>query len=122
MTTIQLEVLKYVADTIQLSGGVCPSYDEIKKHMGFASKSGVDRVIGHLVRDGYIAKLPNRARSLEVLRLPAAPVDAVWAERERCAKIVEILLLRVMGGHCSRGVIESHIRQGTKIADVEKML
>ena len=58
--------------------GVPPSYDEMKDALGLASKSGIHRLITALEERGFIRRLPNKARALEVLKLPedyaAAPV------------------------------------------------
>ena len=62
--------------------GVPPSYDEMKDALGLASKSGIHRLITALEERGFIRRLPNKARALEVLKLPedykaaSAPVAA----------------------------------------------
>ena len=56
--------------------GVPPSYDEMKDHLGLASKSGIHRLITALEERGFIRRLPNKARALEVLKLPADVVAA----------------------------------------------
>ena len=50
--------------------GVPPSYDEMKDALGLASKSGIHRLITALEERGFIRRLPNKARALEVLKLP----------------------------------------------------
>lgn len=50
--------------------GVPPSYDEMKDALGLASKSGIHRLISALEERGFIRRLPNKARALEVLKLP----------------------------------------------------
>jgi len=52
--------------------GVSPSFDEMKDALGLKSKSGVHRLIKALEERGFIKRLPNRARALEVVRLPEA--------------------------------------------------
>lgn len=67
-----------------------PSFDEMRTALGLASKSGVHRLISALEERGYIRRLPNRARAIEILRLdsgahetkervdgPEAPVSVV---------------------------------------------
>jgi len=51
--------------------GVPPSYDEMKDALGLASKSGIHRLITALEERGFIRRLPNKARALEVIKLPA---------------------------------------------------
>ena len=50
--------------------GVPPSYDEMKDALGLASKSGIHRLISALEERGFIRRLPNKARAIEVLKLP----------------------------------------------------
>ena len=50
--------------------GVPPSYDEMKDALGLASKSGIHRLISALEERGFICRLPNKARAIEVLKLP----------------------------------------------------
>ena len=50
--------------------GVPPSYDEMKDALGLASKSGIHRLITALEVRGFIRRLPNKARALEVIKLP----------------------------------------------------
>ena len=52
--------------------GVPPSYDEMKDALGLASKSGIHRLITALEERGFIRRLPNKARALEVIKLPEA--------------------------------------------------
>ena len=50
--------------------GIPPSFDEMREALGLKSKSGIHRLITALVERGYLERLPNRARALEVKRLP----------------------------------------------------
>jgi repressor LexA len=50
--------------------GVPPSYDEMKDALGLASKSGIHRLISALEERGFIRRLPNKARAIEVLKVP----------------------------------------------------
>ena len=59
------------------SDGVSPSFEEMKDALSLKSKSGVHRLINALEERAFIRRLPNRARALEVLRMPdLAPVAA----------------------------------------------
>ncbi|PZU66785.1 MAG: repressor LexA, partial [Sphingobium sp.] len=53
-------------------GGVSPSFEEMKDALDLRSKSGIHRLINALEERGFIRRLPNRARALEVLKLPDA--------------------------------------------------
>jgi repressor LexA len=52
--------------------GVSPSFDEMREALDLRSKSGVHRLISALEERGFIRRLPNRARAIEVVKLPEA--------------------------------------------------
>lgn len=52
--------------------GIPPSYDEMRLAIGLQSKSGIHRLIVALEERGFVRRIPNRARAIEVLRLPEA--------------------------------------------------
>ncbi len=47
---------------------VPPSFEELCADMGLKSKSGIHRLLTGLEERGYIRRLPNRARAIEVLK------------------------------------------------------
>jgi len=51
-------------------GEIAPSFDEMREALGLKSKSGIHRLITGLVERGYLERLPNRARALEIKKLP----------------------------------------------------
>jgi len=69
LTRKQHELLRYIHERLKESG-VPPSFDEMKDALNLRSKSGIHRLITALEERGFIRRLPNRARALEVLRLP----------------------------------------------------
>ncbi len=69
LTSKQRELLVFIRDRLNDSG-VAPSFDEMKDALDLKSKSGIHRLITGLVERGYLQRLPNRARALEVIRLP----------------------------------------------------
>jgi repressor LexA len=75
LTVKQHELLLFINKRLNESG-VSPSFDEMREALDLKSKSGVHRLISALEERGFIRRLPNRARALEVLKLPesAAPV------------------------------------------------
>ena len=75
LTRKQNELLRYIHGHLAETG-VSPSFEEMKEALELKSKSGVHRLISALEERGFIRRLPNRARALEVLRMPdaAAPV------------------------------------------------
>ncbi|OIN87091.1 MAG: repressor LexA [Alphaproteobacteria bacterium CG1_02_46_17] len=69
LTKKQRELLLFIHHRLQ-GGGVAPSFDEMKEALDLKSKSGIHRLITGLVERGYLQRLPNRARAVEVIRLP----------------------------------------------------
>lgn len=69
LTKKQSELLRFINERLK-EAGVPPSFDEMKDALDLRSKSGIHRLIMALEERGFIRRLPNRARALEVLRLP----------------------------------------------------
>jgi repressor LexA len=69
LTRKQHELLCFIHDRLE-ECGVSPSFEEMKEALDLKSKSGVHRLISALEERGFIRRLPNRARALEVLRMP----------------------------------------------------
>ena len=67
----QQELLSFIHNRLE-EGGVSPSFEEMKDALDLRSKSGIHRLINALEERGFIRRLPNRARALEVLKLPDA--------------------------------------------------
>ncbi|SFG09703.1 repressor LexA [Novosphingobium sp. CF614] len=86
LTRKQHELLRFIQIRLEESG-ISPSFEEMKEALDLKSKSGVHRLISALEERGFIRRLPNRARALEVLRQPddvggkpARPVPAKAGE------------------------------------------
>jgi len=69
LTRKQHELLMFIHERMKESG-VPPSFDEMKDALDLKSKSGIHRLITALEERGFIRRLPNRARAMEVVRLP----------------------------------------------------
>ena len=69
LTKRQYQLLMLIEKKLR-EDGVSPSFEEMKEAIGLKSKSGIHRLISGLEERGFIRRLPNRARALEVLRLP----------------------------------------------------
>ena len=69
LTRKQAELLRFIQERLRESG-VPPSFDEMKDALDLKSKSGIHRLIMALEERGFIRRLPNRARALEVIKLP----------------------------------------------------
>jgi repressor LexA len=77
LTKKQHDLLMFINERI-MATGVSPSFDEMKDALNLRSKSGIHRLISALAERGFLKRLPNRARALEVVRLPD---DASTARR-----------------------------------------
>ena len=69
LTRKQHELLRFIQQRLQ-EDGVPPSFDEMKEALDLRSKSGIHRLITALEERGFIRRMPNRARALEILKLP----------------------------------------------------
>ena len=78
LTKKQSELLRFINERLK-EDGVPPSFDEMKEALDLRSKSGIHRLIMALEERGFIRRLPNRARALEVLRLPESSTPSPGA-------------------------------------------
>src|SRR5438094_6906148 len=69
LTRKQFELLRFIHERLKETG-VPPSFDEMKDALDLRSKSGIHRLITALEERGFIRRLPNRARAIEVIKLP----------------------------------------------------
>ena len=69
LTRKQHELICFINDRLEETG-VSPSFEEMKEALDLKSKSGVHRLISALEERQFIRRLPNRARALEVLKMP----------------------------------------------------
>ena len=76
LTKKQQSLLLFIHERLQAEG-VPPSFDEMKDALDLKSKSGIHRLITALEERGFIRRLPNRARALEVIKMPEA-----WGSRD----------------------------------------
>lgn len=72
LTAKQHELICFIHDRLAETG-VSPSFEEMKEALDLKSKSGVHRLISALEERQFLRRLPNRARALEVLRMPERP-------------------------------------------------
>ena len=75
LTAKQRELLIFIDGRLK-QNGISPSFDEMREALELKSKSGVHRLISALEERGFIRRLPNRARALEVLKVPEANASA----------------------------------------------
>ncbi|UTW54043.1 transcriptional repressor LexA [Kordiimonas sp. SCSIO 12610] len=69
LTSKQHQLLVFIQERLE-ENGISPSFDEMKDALGLKSKSGVHRLINALEERGFIKRMANRARALEVLKTP----------------------------------------------------
>lgn len=69
LTAKQHELIRFIQERLEETG-ISPSFEEMKEALDLKSKSGVHRLISALEERGFIRRLPNRARALEVLKQP----------------------------------------------------
>lgn len=69
LTKKQRDLLVFIRDRVA-DGGVPPSFDEMKDALDLKSKSGIHRLITGLEERGYVQRLANRARAIEVIKFP----------------------------------------------------
>ena len=69
LTSKQHELLMFIHGRLGRTG-VSPSFDEMREALDLKSKSGVHRLISALEERKFIRRLPNRARALEIVKLP----------------------------------------------------
>ena len=72
-------------------GEVAPSFDEMRESLGLKSKSGIHRLIGALEERGFLERLPNKARALNIRKLPEGyiPEDTDMTEVAQKARMVK---------------------------------
>lgn len=73
----QGQVIAFILDYQRTNAGVSPSLDEICRATHYKSKGSMHRVLSALEHGGYIRRLHNRFRAIEVLRIDA-PKYAVF--------------------------------------------
>lgn len=88
LTRKQHELLLFIHERLK-EAGIPPSFDEMKEALDLASKSGIHRLITALEERGFIRRLPNRARALEVLRLPDSIAPGLGGPRRFSPSVIE---------------------------------
>ncbi len=88
LTRKQHELLMFIHERLK-EAGIPPSFDEMKEALDLASKSGIHRLITALEERGFIRRLPNRARALEVIRLPDSIAPGLNSARKFSPSVIE---------------------------------
>ena len=69
LTKKQRDLLIFIHSRLQETG-ISPSFDEMRDALDLRSKSGIHRLVASLEERGFIRRLPNRARALEIIKMP----------------------------------------------------
>lgn len=125
LTRKQYDLLKFIHERLKESG-VPPSFEEMKDALDLRSKSGIHRLITALEERGFIRRLPNRARALEVLRLPETVAPGLGTKKGFSPNVIEGSLGRVVrtasedeGGRPIAVPVMGRIAAGTPIAAIQ---
>jgi repressor LexA len=125
LTQKQYELLKFIHERLK-EAGVPPSFEEMKEALDLRSKSGIHRLITALEERGFIRRLPNRARALEVVRLPETVAPGLGPKKGFSPNVIEGSLGRVVrsasedeGGKPVAIPVMGRIAAGTPIAAIQ---
>jgi repressor LexA len=97
LTRKQYELLRFINERLK-EAGVPPSFDEMKDALDLRSKSGIHRLITALEERGFIRRLPNRARAIEVIKLPELSPGGGSSRRGFTPSVIEGNLGKGRGG------------------------
>jgi repressor LexA len=101
LTRKQYELLRFINERLK-EAGVPPSFDEMKDALDLRSKSGIHRLITALEERGFIRRLPNRARAIEVIKLPELSPAGGGNRRGFTPSVIEGNLGKVRSGSASQ--------------------
>ena len=125
LTQKQYDLLKFIHERLK-EAGVPPSFEEMKEALDLRSKSGIHRLITALEERGFIRRLPNRARALEVVRLPETVAPGLGPRKGFSPNVIEGSLGRVVrtssedeGGKPVAIPVMGRIAAGTPIAAIQ---
>ncbi len=88
LTKKQHELLAFIHERLEAEG-ISPSFEEMKEALDLKSKSGIHRLISALEERGFLRRLPNRARALEILKLPEG-ITAKVADHKVADNVVSL--------------------------------
>jgi repressor LexA len=102
LTRKQYELLRFINERLK-EAGVPPSFDEMKDALDLRSKSGIHRLITALEERGFIRRLPNRARAIEVIKLPELSPGTSGSRRGFTPSVIEGNLGKGRGANADDG-------------------
>jgi len=108
LTPRQHQAHSFICECIRTKG-VAPTFVELQRHLGLASKSGVYALMHNLERRGYVRRRKFRARAVEVLRLPdGRPTPALATAFESLLGAVDAVLNHGADAAILRDAYERH--------------
>ncbi|MEN0088075.1 MAG: transcriptional repressor LexA [Pseudomonadota bacterium] len=129
LTRKQHELLMFIHERLK-EAGVPPSFDEMKDALDLKSKSGIHRLITALEERGFIRRMPNRARALEIIKLPEGAAQSLARSRLFSPSVIEGSLGKepepkpvVEAGNDNSGVplpVMGRIAAGTPISAIQQ--
>ena len=87
LTKKQYDLLLFI-DKYLKKNGVSPSFDEMRSALRLKSKSGIHRLIQGLEERRFIRHIPNKARALEIIRMPEN-LKAEFLQKDSAACILD---------------------------------
>ncbi|MBU0668732.1 MAG: transcriptional repressor LexA [Alphaproteobacteria bacterium] len=122
LTRKQHELIRFIQLRLE-ENGISPSFEEMKEALDLKSKSGVHRLISALEERGFIRRLPNRARALEVIRTPEDAVPAARSQMPANDTVIPALAAKTVPREPANDVIElplhGRIAAGAPIEAIE---
>ncbi|WP_454596858.1 transcriptional repressor LexA [Qipengyuania sp. SM2507] len=122
LTRKQHELIRFIQLRLE-ENGISPSFEEMKEALDLKSKSGVHRLISALEERGFIRRLPNRARALEVIRTPEDAVPAGRSPKPANDTVIPALATKTVAREPANDVIElplhGRIAAGAPIEAIE---
>ena len=112
LTRKQNELLNYISNHME-KYEVPPSFDEMRNALGLASKSGIHRLVSGLEERGYIRRLANRARAIEIVK-PIHNASIMVRAVEAATNLVTLPLL----GRIAAGTPIEALRDSSRSFDV----
>ena len=100
LTALQRRAFEAI-DTRLQAGHPAPTRGELAQLLGLASKSGSQRLVNALVERGFVRRLPNGVRALEVVRRPG---DATADLATEPATLVQRAVHAVMALNDAQGL------------------
>lgn len=108
LTPKQHKLLEFI-DTHLQGNGISPSFEEMMHAIDLKSKSGVHRLIIALEERGFLRRLPNRARALEIMRRPPNPDTKKKAGGINLGKLFQVPLLgKIAAGNPIEAIAQAH--------------